>query len=88
MKQYTKPSVREGYWLTLATCTISDDDYNLTDYEIRVQVVDDTYQDHYAIYINGKRQRKTYFGEMAHHDVARAYNDLVGWQNSVFGDEL
>ena len=56
MKQYTKPSVREGYWLTLETCTISDDDYNLTDYEIRVQVVDDTYQDHYAIYINGKRQ--------------------------------
>lgn len=84
MKQYTKPKVGEGIWLpTDAWCEV---DHVL--YEVWEQKISDTYQDHYAIYINGKRQRKTYFGETAHHDVARAYNDLVGWQNSVSGDEL
>jgi hypothetical protein len=83
MKHYTKPSVTKGEWTTRAQCGVDGKDIS-----IKVQILDDTYQDHYAIYINGKRQRKTYFGEMAHHDVARAYNDLVGWQNSVFGDEL
>ena len=83
MKQYTKPSVREGLWYTCVECRVDGKDIS-----IKVQILDGTYQDHYAIYINGKRQRKTYFGESAHHDVARAYNDLVGWQNSIFGDEL
>jgi hypothetical protein len=83
MKQYTKPSVREGEWLTCAQCGVDGKDIH-----IKVQIVDNTYQDHYAIYINDKRQRKTYFGESAHWDVARAYNDLVGWQNTIFGDEL
>lgn len=83
MKQYTKPSVREGRWYTRAECRVDGHSYR-----INVQVIDGTYQDHYAIWVDGKRQRKTYFGESAHHDVARAYNDLVGWQNSVFGDEL
>lgn len=83
MKHYTKQSVTKGEWLTVAECTA---DHN--DYQIKVQMVDNDYQDHYALYINGRRQRKTYFGETAHWAVARAYNDLVGWQNSVFGDEL
>ena len=83
MKQYTKPSVTKGAWLTSAECRVDG-----TDYAVKVQMIDGYYQDHFAIYINGKRQRKTFFGEMSHHDVARAYNDLVGWQNSIFGDEL
>lgn len=84
MKQYTKPKVGEGMWVpTAAWCEV-----DRVRYEVWEQIVDGTYQDHYAIYIDGKRQRKTYFGETAHHDVARAYNDLVGWQNTIFGDEL
>lgn len=84
MKQYTKPKVGEGMWVpTAAWCEV-----DRVLYEVWEQIVDGTYQDHYAIYIDGKRQRKTYFGETAHHDVARAYNDLVGWQNTIFGDEL
>lgn len=83
MKQYTKPSVKEGYWSTRVSRVVDG-----TAYVIKVQTIDGTYQDHYAIYENNRRQRKTYFGESAHHDVARVFNDLVGWQNSVFGDEL
>lgn len=83
MKHYTKQSVTKGEWLTVVGCTTEGNDY-----QIKVQIVDNDYQDHYALYINGKRQRKTYFGESAHHSVARAYNDLVGWKNTIFGDEL
>lgn len=83
MKHYTKQSVTKGEWLPVVGVIVDG-----TDYEIAQQYFDDDYQDHYALYINGKRQRKTYFGETAHHDVARAYNDLVGWQNTIFGDEL
>ena len=83
MKQYTKPSVTAGEWWTRAWCAVDG-----IEYAVKCQYIDGTYQDHYAIYVNDKRMRKTYFGESAHHDVARAYNDLVGWQNSVFGDEL
>ena len=84
MKVYKKPSVTEGKWYTVAgTFTKLGEDI-----DIKVQFLDDTYQDHFAIYINGKRQRKTYFGEMAHFDVARAYNDLVPWQNTVDGMSL
>lgn len=83
MKHYTKQSVTKGEWTARAECYT-----NGHEYRIKVQIVDGSYQDHYAIYIDGKRQRKTYFGETAHWDVARAYNDLVGWKNSVFGDEL
>lgn len=83
MKYYTKQSVTKGEWTTRAECYT-----NGHEYRIKVQIVDGSYQDHYAIYIDGKRQRKTYFGESAHHAVARAYNDLVGWQNTIFGDEL
>lgn len=86
MKYYTKPSVREGHWTTRAECGGFEEGFEYV--AIKRQVLDGDYQDHYAIYIDGKRQRKTYFGETAHHDVARAYNDLVGWQNAVFGDEL
>lgn len=84
MKQYTKPKVTAGEWVQCAAWAEVDGVL----YEVWEQKVAGTYQDHYAIYINGKRQRKTYFGESAHHDVARAYNDLVGWQNTIFGDEL
>jgi hypothetical protein len=84
MKQYTKPSVREGHWWTRVEGMTKQGEI----INIAMQVIDGTWQDHYAIYINGKRQRKTYFGESAHHEVARAYNDLVGWQNTIFGDEL
>lgn len=84
MKYYTKQSVTKGEWYTRAE-GITEDGQGI---KIKVQVIDGDYQDHYAIYVNGHRQRKTYFGESAHHDVARAYNDYVGWQNSVFGDEL
>lgn len=83
MKHYYKPSVRDGYWYTRASAVVDG-----TEYRINRQVLDGEYQDHYSIYINGKRQRKTYFGETAHWDVARAFGDLVGWQNGVFGDEL
>jgi len=84
MKQYTKPKVSEGEWVQCAAWANVDGVL----YEVWEQKVNGTYQDHYAIYINGKRQRKTYFGESAHHEVARAYNDLVGWKNTIFGDEL
>lgn len=83
MKQYTKPSVSEGEWWTRAWCAVDG-----TEYAVKAQYIDGDYQDHYAIYINNKRQRKTYFGESAHHAVARAYNDLVGWKNTIYGDEL
>ena len=83
MKQYTKPSVREGLWYTRTECRVDG-----TTYRINRQVIDGDWQDHYSIWIDGHRQRKTYFGESAHHDVARAYNDLVGWQNTIYGDEL
>lgn len=84
MKSYTKPSVTAGEWVQCAAWAKVDGVL----YEVWEQKISGTYQDHYAIYINGKRQRKTYFGETAHHDVARAYNDLVGWQNTIYGDEL
>lgn len=84
MKQYTKPSVREGEWVICQAWAEVDGIL----YQVWEQMIDGAYQDHYAIYVNGKRQRKTYFGESAHWDVARAYNDLVGWQNTIYGDEL
>lgn len=84
MKVYTKPSVRAGQWETLVEGLTTDGEF----INIKMQIVDHTYQDHYAIYINDKRERKTYFGESAHHAVARAYNDRVHWGQQVFGDEL
>ena len=84
MKQYTKQSVTKGEWYTRAE-GITEDGQGI---KIKVQVIDGEYQDHYAIYVNGKRERKTYFGETAHYDVAREYNDRVGWQQFVDGMSL
>ena len=84
MKVYKKPSVREGQWYTVAGAFTKLGE----EIDIKRQYIDHTDQDHFAIYLNGKRQRPTYFGEMAHFDVARAYNDLVPWQNTVDGMSL
>lgn len=84
MKQYTKPNVTAGEWVQCAAWAEVDGVL----YEVWEQKISGTYQDHYGIWINGRLSGKTYFGETAHHDVARAYNDLVGWQNTIYGDEL
>jgi len=55
---------------------------------VREHQISRTYQDHYGIWLNGRLSGRTYFGESAHHDVARSYYDLVGWQNTLSGDEL
>ncbi len=83
MKQYTKQSVTKGEWRTRARAETLD---NIV--EVKVQVIDNVWQDHYAVYVNGKRERKTYFGESAHHDAARAFNDRVHWSQMIIGDEL
>lgn len=80
----TKPSVKEGTWYTVAGSLTHNDEA----IDIKRQYISPNDQDHFAIYINGKRQRKTYFGETAHFDVARAYNDLVPWQYYVDGMSL
>lgn len=77
-KHYTKPSVKQGEWNLVVSRLVG-----MTYIEIYEQFVDGTYQDHYAIYIDGKRQRPTFFGEMAYHDVKRAFNNLVGWPNMI-----
>ena len=84
MKSYTKPSVREGKWYTRVGGFTKQGEL----IDIKVQIIDHTWQDHYAIYINDKRERKTYFGESAHHEVARVYNDLVHWGQMITGDVL
>lgn len=83
MKQYTKPSVREGHWETRARAETLD---NIV--EVKVQIIDNDWQDHYAVYVNGKRQRTTYFGESGHYAAARAFNDRVHWSQMITGDEL
>lgn len=84
MKQYTKPSVNDGSWDTRVEGITKQGEI----INIKVQVIDHTWQDHYAIYLNDKRQRRTYFGETAHYDVARVYNDLVHWSQAITGDML
>lgn len=83
MKQYTKPKVSEGEWFTCVSTVVDG-----TEYCVKRQGINGIFHDHYTICINGKRQRKTYFGELAHYDVARAYNDIVGWPHFISGDEL
>lgn len=91
MKQYTKPSVREGRWYTRAQCMTPDHTGTtpeLVKIEVKRQYLHDEYQDHYAIYIDDKRQRKTYFGETAHWAAASAFNNLVHWTQTITGDVL
>jgi len=83
MKQYTKQSVTKGEWGIVAEAEYDDKDYT-----IARQYFDGDWQDHYAFYIDGKRQSKTYFGETAHYDVARVFNDHVHWTQTVSGDML
>lgn len=81
-----KPSVNDGRWITRAAGVTDEGDDRYI--EIRRQAIDGAFVDHYAIYIEEKRQRKTYFGESAHYDVARAYNDMVHWTCTIDGSSL
>ncbi len=91
MKTYKKPSVREGMWYTRAQCMTpdpTDTTPELVKIEVKRQFIDGEYTDHYAIYFDGRRERKTYFGESAHYDAARRYNELVHWTQTITGDVL
>jgi hypothetical protein len=83
----TKPSVNApgSEWLESAWTDMA---YDADEVSIRVQRINGVFVEHYAIYIDGKRQRKTYFGETARWHVARDFNDLVHWTEAVYGDEL
>lgn len=89
--RYEKPSVNEpgSEWETLATRRAVQGGAEVSIARQRLNTEDEVVLlDHYAIYINGKRQRRTYFGESARHEVARKFNDMIHWTAAVYGDEL
>ena len=87
---FDKPSVKQYPWFRVSDVYSTEcvSPHGGVDVFVCQQYDQEYPIDHYRLWIDGKMQRKTYFGETAYNDVVRALGDMVHWSCQPTVDDL